>query len=63
MLTVRIDDWMDMQRRRAGLAGELTEALGQLFLEVVAQGVLGAEENNAALGDWFELSIYNGLGL
>ena len=49
MLTARIDDWMNMQSGGAGFARELAKALGQLFLEVVVQSVLGAEEDNAAL--------------
>ena len=58
VLPASIDDWMYMQRRGARLAGELAEALGQLFLEIIIERVLGAEENDAALGYWFEMSIY-----
>lgn len=40
---------MDMQSRRGRLARECTEALGELFLEVVSDVVLGAEEDDASL--------------
>ena len=63
VLAVGIDHGVDVQCRRAGLAGELAEALGQLFLEVVVERVLGAEEYNAALGDWFGISMCMWLGL
>lgn len=42
---------MDVKLRGGGLAGELTEAVGELLLEVVCEVVLFAEEDDAAAGD------------
>ena len=56
VLTARVRHRVDVQFRGAGLAGKLAEPLSELFLEIVVQTVLRAEEDDAALGDWGEIS-------
>ena len=58
MLPARVRHRVDVQFRGARLAGQLTEALSELFLETVVQAVLGAEEDDAALGDWENGLVY-----
>ena len=43
---------MDVQAGGGGLAGEEPDFLDDFFLEVGGEVVLGAEEDDAALGDW-----------
>jgi hypothetical protein len=40
-----------------GFSGELAEAVDEVFLEVVGEVVLGAEEDYAAFGDWMVLLV------
>lgn len=42
---------MDVDPGATGLAAKLTKALRKLYLEVIVEGVLSAEENDTALGD------------
>ncbi len=48
----RVDDGVDVQARRRGLARELAESLHQLLLQVVCDVVLLSEEDYAAARDW-----------
>ncbi len=50
-LAAGVADGVDVQARGGGLARELAEAVDELLLQVVGQVVLGAEEDDAALGD------------
>lgn len=43
---------MNVEGGILGFAGELAEAVVELLLEVIGEVVLGAEEDDAALGDW-----------
>lgn len=46
-----IDDRMNVQLRRLGLARELAQALHKLLLEIVGDVILLAKEDYTALGD------------
>ena len=46
-----VDDGVDMQARRRGLARELAEPLHQLLLQIVGDVVLLTEEDDAAARD------------
>lgn len=50
-LAAGIADGVDVQARGRRLARQLAEAVDELLLQVVGQVVLGAEEDDAALGD------------
>jgi hypothetical protein len=50
--TAAVGDRVDVEAGLLGFAGELAEFLDELFLEVVVEVVLFAEEDYAALGDW-----------
>ena len=52
VLARRVADGVDVQARRGGFAGQLAEAVDEFLLEVICQVVLGAEEDDAALGDF-----------
>jgi hypothetical protein len=47
-----VADGVDVQSGRCGLARQLAQPVDQLLLQVVGEVVLGAEEDDAALGDW-----------
>lgn len=46
-----VEDGVDVQGGVGGFAGLLAESVDELLLEVVGEVVLGAEEDDAALGD------------
>lgn len=48
---LRVEDRVDVQARRGGTAREPAEAQDEFLLELVGQAVLGAEEDDASLGD------------
>jgi len=52
VLPRRVADGVDVQARGRRLARELAEALDELLLQLVGDAVLGAEEDDAALGDF-----------
>ena len=52
--TFRVEDWVDVETGCGGLAGEETDLLDKFLLEICGEVVLCAEEDNAALRDWFE---------
>jgi hypothetical protein len=47
----RVDHWMNMQFRSGWFAREFAKTLSELFLEIVVEIILRAEEYNAALGN------------
>lgn len=51
VLALGIADGVDVQPRSRGLARQLAESVNKLLLQVIGQVVLGAEEDNSALGD------------
>lgn len=52
-LAFRVKERVDMEARRLRSPGEFAEAEDQLFLEVVGEVVLCAEEDDATLGDFY----------
>lgn len=50
-LALRVEDGVNVQARSLGSAGELAEAQDKLFLQVIGEVVLGAEEDYPTLGD------------
>lgn len=50
-LTLWVKDWVDVKTRCLWLAGEKTNSLDQLLLEIGSKVILGAEENDTSLGD------------
>ena len=57
VLAGRIANGVDVQAGGLGLAGQLAEVVDQLLLQVIREVVLGAEEDNSALGDWRTMSV------
>lgn len=53
-----VEDGVDVEGRVAGFARELTEAVDEMLLQIVCQVVLGTEEDNAALRDWWKVSVW-----
>lgn len=51
---------MDVKLGGTGFARQLSKALCQLFLKVIVEAVLGAEENDATLGDFMKVSMSPG---
>ncbi len=52
MVASGVADGVDVQTRGSGLSGQFAQTIDKLFLQVVGQVVLGAEEDDATLGDW-----------
>lgn len=52
-----VEDGVDVEGRIGGFTAKLAETMDEVFLEVVGQVVLGAEEDDAALGDCGEVSL------
>ena len=47
-----VEDRVDVEARGGRAARQLAEAQDELLLELGGEAVLGAEEDDAALGDW-----------
>jgi len=56
-LPLRVEDRVDVEARGRRAARELAEAEDELLLQVVGQVVLGAEEDDPALGDLIRASV------
>lgn len=58
--TATVGDWVNVQFGSSRLARKLAQALSQLFLEIVVEAILLAEEDHAALRDCFRsVSVRN----
>lgn len=58
MLAACIRHRVDVELRSFGFAGEFAEPLDKLFLEIIIDVVLLAEEDDATLRDWRMLMIF-----
>ena len=51
MIASGVANGVDVQARGSRLARQLAQTINELFLQVVGQVVLGAEEDDTTLGD------------